>query len=75
MVKAKVVVFAGGVNTSATETKKTVLIRSIDELEIYAKNEEAKIEEVIKAVADSGVKLVVSGAVVGDDWCCCYSEA
>ena len=73
--KAKVVVFAGGVNTSATETKKTVLIRSIDELEIYAKNEEAKIEEVIKAVADSGVKLVVSGAAVGDDWCCCYSEA
>ena len=28
--KAKVIVFAGGVNTSATETERTVLICSID---------------------------------------------
>ncbi|CAL8134154.1 unnamed protein product [Prunus armeniaca] len=35
-------------------------------LENYAKTEEAKVEELIKAVADSGVKVIVSGAAVGE---------
>lgn len=64
--KAKIVVFAGGVDTSATETKGTVLIQSAEQLENYAKTEEAKVEELIKAVADSGAKVVVSGAAVGE---------
>ncbi|KAB2611755.1 T-complex protein 1 subunit theta-like [Pyrus ussuriensis x Pyrus communis] len=66
MEKAKVAVFAGGVDTSATETKGTVLIHTADQLENYAKTEEAKIEELIKAVADSGAKVIVSGAAVGE---------
>ncbi|KAG2562807.1 T-complex protein 1 subunit theta-like isoform X1 [Panicum virgatum] len=64
--KAKIAVFAGGVDTSATETKGTVLIHSAEQLENYAKTEEAKVEELIKAVADSGAKVIVSGAAVGD---------
>ncbi|WOK95620.1 T-complex protein 1 subunit theta [Canna indica] len=64
--KAKIAVFAGGVDTAATETKGTVLIHSAEQLENYAKTEEAKVEELIKAVADSGAKVVVSGAAVGD---------
>uniref|UniRef100_A0A7C8ZZY3 CCT-theta n=1 Tax=Opuntia streptacantha TaxID=393608 RepID=A0A7C8ZZY3_OPUST len=64
--KAKVVVFAQGVDTSATETKGTVLIHSAEQLENYAKSEEAKVEELIKAVADSGAKVIVSGGAVGD---------
>ncbi|WCJ30908.1 T-complex protein 1 subunit theta [Euphorbia peplus] len=64
--KAKVAVFAGGVDSSATETKGTVLIHSAEQLENYAKTEEAKIEELIKAVADSGAKVIVSGAAVGE---------
>ncbi|KAK9903065.1 hypothetical protein M0R45_001281 [Rubus argutus] len=64
--KAKVAVFAGGVDTSATETKGTVLIHTAEQLENYAKTEEAKIEELIKAVADSGAKVIVSGAAVGE---------
>ncbi|XP_047182485.1 T-complex protein 1 subunit theta-like isoform X1 [Vigna umbellata] len=64
--KAKVVVFAGGVDTSATETKGTVLIHSAEQLENYSKTEEAKIEELIKAVADSGAKVIVSGGAVGE---------
>lgn len=64
--KAKVVVFAGGVDTSATETKGTVLIHSAEQLENYAKTEEAKVEELIKAVADSGAKVIVSGGAVGE---------
>ncbi|KAL0316926.1 UNVERIFIED_CONTAM: T-complex protein 1 subunit theta [Sesamum radiatum] len=64
--KAKVAVFAGGVDTTATETKGTVLIHNAEQLENYAKTEEAKVEELIKAVADSGAKVIVSGAAVGE---------
>ncbi|CAA0842778.1 T-complex protein 1 subunit theta [Striga hermonthica] len=66
MENAKVAVFAGGVDTTATETKGTVLIHSAEQLENYAKTEEAKVEELIKAVADSGAKIIVSGAAVGE---------
>uniref|UniRef100_A0A2N9EFB2 CCT-theta n=1 Tax=Fagus sylvatica TaxID=28930 RepID=A0A2N9EFB2_FAGSY len=64
--KAKVAVFAGGVDSSATETKGTVLIHSAEQLENYSKTEEAKVEELIKAVAESGAKVIVSGAAVGE---------
>ncbi|CAJ1953373.1 unnamed protein product [Sphenostylis stenocarpa] len=64
--KAKVAVFASGVDTSATETKGTVLIHSAEQLENYSKTEEAKVEELIKAVADSGAKVIVSGGAVGE---------
>ncbi|XP_043719261.1 T-complex protein 1 subunit theta-like [Telopea speciosissima] len=64
--KAKIAVFVQGVDTSATETKGTVLIHSAEQLENYAKTEEAKIEELIKAVVDSGAKVIVSGGAVGD---------
>ncbi|XP_004489709.1 T-complex protein 1 subunit theta-like [Cicer arietinum] len=63
---AKVAVFAGGVDTSATETKGTVLIHSAEQLENYSKTEEAKVEELVKAVADSGAKVIVSGGAVGE---------
>lgn len=36
------------------------------QLQNYAKTEEAKVEELIKAVADSGAKVIVSGAAVGE---------
>ncbi|CAL9230744.1 unnamed protein product [Arabidopsis halleri] len=66
MEKAKVAVFADGVDTTATETKGTVLIHSAEQLENYAKTEEAKVEELIKAVAESGAKVIVSGGSVGE---------
>ncbi|KAI3854593.1 hypothetical protein MKX03_005189 [Papaver bracteatum] len=62
--KAKIAVFVAGVDTSATETKGTVLIHSAEQLENYGNTEEAKIEELIKSVADSGAKVIVSGAAV-----------
>ncbi|KAH9574892.1 hypothetical protein CY35_01G083000 [Sphagnum magellanicum] len=64
--KAKIAVFGAGVDTSATETKGTVLINSANQLENYAKTEEAKIEELIKAVASSGASVVVSGGTIGE---------
>ncbi|KAI4348445.1 hypothetical protein L6164_009168 [Bauhinia variegata] len=66
MEKAKVAVFASGVDTTATETKGTVLIHSAEQLENYSKTEEAKVEELVKAVADSGAKVIVSGGAVGE---------
>ena len=44
----------------------SVMYKLLLQLENYAKTEEAKVEELIKAVADSGAKVIVSGAAVGD---------
>lgn len=63
---AKVVVYAQGLDTSTTETKGTVLIKSAEELENYAKSEEATLESYVKAVADTGVKVVASGGNIGE---------
>ncbi|KAF7146840.1 hypothetical protein RHSIM_Rhsim03G0008300 [Rhododendron simsii] len=66
MMSLKVVVFSGGVDTSATETKGTMQIHSAEQLEKYSKTEAAKVEELIKAVAESGAKVVVSEGAVGE---------
>lgn len=63
---AKVAVYAQGVDTSGTETKGTVLIKSAEELESYSRTEEAQLEEYIKAIADSGAKVVASGGAIGE---------
>lgn len=63
---AKVVIFAQEVDTSATETKGTVLIRSAEELENYSRGEEAKVEESIKAIAETGAKVIVAGGTIGE---------
>ncbi|XP_062104338.1 T-complex protein 1 subunit theta-like [Humulus lupulus] len=52
--------------TSSGEETEEILIHSADQLENYAKTEEAKVEELIKAVANSGAKVIVSGAAVGE---------
>ncbi|KAF8043579.1 hypothetical protein BT93_A1794 [Corymbia citriodora subsp. variegata] len=62
MEEAKVAVFAGGLDTSADDTKETVLIL----LENYTKSEEPKLEKLIKSVADSGAKVIVNGDAVGE---------
>ncbi len=43
-----------------------MLIRSAAELENYAKSEESKIESIIKSIADTGCKVVVSGGAFGE---------
>lgn len=63
---AKVAVYAQGVDTSGPETKGTVLIKSAEELENYSKSEEAKLEEYVKGIADTGAKVVVSGGNIGE---------
>eukprot|EP00897_Mesotaenium_endlicherianum_P003475 jgi/Mesen1/3155/ME000184S02226 len=64
--KVKIAVFGAGIDTSATETKGTVLIENAEQLQGYARSEEAKVEELIRAVAESGATVVVSGQSVGE---------
>lgn len=63
---AKVAVYAQGVDTSGPETKGTVLIKSAEELEGYSRSEEEKLEQYVKAIADSGAKVIVSGGAIGE---------
>lgn len=43
-----------------------MLLRSAEELEGYSRGEEARIEEVVKAIADSGAKVVAAGGSFGE---------
>ena len=63
---AKITVFACGIEASATEAKGTVLMKNADDLMNYNKSEEQKMDEIIKSVADSGTKVVISGGTVSE---------
>jgi T-complex protein 1 subunit theta len=63
---AKIAVFGCGLEASGTEAKGTVLMKNADDLKGYNKSEEVKMEEVIKSIADSGTKVVVSGGTVSE---------
>lgn len=43
-----------------------MLINNASELENYSKQEEEMIEKMVKEVADSGAKVVVSGSSIGE---------
>ncbi|XP_037821666.1 T-complex protein 1 subunit theta [Lucilia sericata] len=64
--KAKIAIFSCPVDIIQTETKGTVLIKSADELMNFSAGEENLLENQIKAIADTGAKVVVSGGKVGD---------
>jgi len=63
---AKICVFLNGIDVAKPETKDQIVIKSAEELLNYTKSEERAMEKVIKEVAESGVKVVVSGASVGE---------
>jgi len=64
--KAKIVIFSCPVDIIQTETKGTVLIKSADELMNFSAGEENLLESQLKAIADTGVKVVVCGGKIGD---------
>eukprot|EP01116_Phalansterium_solitarium_P018895 TRINITY_DN5141_c0_g1_i1.p1 TRINITY_DN5141_c0_g1~~TRINITY_DN5141_c0_g1_i1.p1 ORF type:complete len:538 (+),score=160.84 TRINITY_DN5141_c0_g1_i1:98-1711(+) len=64
--KVKVAIFAGGIDAAKTETKDTVLITSADQLLNYNRGEEQAIEKVIKAIAETGAKVLVAGGPIGE---------
>lgn len=62
---AKIAVYTCAVDVTQTETKGTVLIKSADELLKFSRGEESMLENQIKAIADSGAEVVVSGGKFG----------
>lgn len=62
---AKIVVYSCPVDVAATETKATVLIKNADELVNFSHGEEELLEQQIKAIAETGAKVIVSGAKFG----------
>jgi len=66
VLNAKVAVFSCAVDAANTDTKGTVLINNADELKNYNRSEEEHMEKIIKSIAETGTKLIVSGSSVGE---------
>jgi T-complex protein 1 subunit theta len=64
--KAKVGVFSCPIDISQTETKGTVLLKSGKELFNFTKGEETQMENIVKELHDSGIRVVVAGTTVGE---------
>lgn len=64
--QAKVAVFTCPLDSLQTETKGTVLINTAQQLMDYSKGEENLMEQQLKAIAETGATVVVSGGKVGD---------
>jgi len=63
---AKIGVFVGGIDIAKPENKPTISITSADDLMNYNKGEEKLMEEQIKAIADAGINVIVSGGPLGE---------
>jgi len=63
---AKVAVYGIPLDSATTETKGTVLLKSAEEIKEYNNSEEASLEKIIKAIADTGVNMIVCGQAVGE---------
>lgn len=63
---AKIALYSCPIDVLQTETKGTVLIKTADELKNFSRGEENLLEQQIKAIADSGAKVVVGGGKFGD---------
>merc|ERR1711920_174709 len=61
-----VAVYPMGIGTTSTENKGTVLIRNANDLILYSKDEEVQLEQIIKKIASSGTKVLVSGTRLSD---------
>lgn len=62
----KVCVFQGGLDLPKTETKGTVLVKSAQQLVDYSGSEEAQMDAAVQALADAGVRVVVTGSTVSE---------
>jgi T-complex protein 1 subunit theta len=62
----KIAVFACGMEASSTEAKGTVLMKTADDLKNYNATEERKMEEIIASIAETGVKVIVTGGSVSE---------
>lgn len=63
---AKIAVYSCPFDGMITETKGTVLIKTAEELMNFSKGEENLMEAQVKAIADTGANVVVTGGKVAD---------
>ncbi|CAB1333309.1 unnamed protein product [Coregonus sp. 'balchen'] len=63
---AKIAVFSCPFDCMVTETKGTVLINNAEELLNFSKGEEDMMEAQVKAIAEAGANVVVTGGKVAD---------
>jgi len=63
---AKICFLSCPLDSMATETKGTVLIKNADELVNFSKNEEDVLENQIKAIVDVGCNVIVTGGKAAD---------
>jgi T-complex protein 1 subunit theta len=64
--KAKVGVFSCPIDISQTETKGTVLLHNAKEMMDFTKGEEQQVEQVVKELHDSGMRVVIAGSTIGE---------
>lgn len=64
--KCSLAVYTCPLDIMQTETKGTVLLKTAQELLDFSKGEESVIEQQVKAIADTGCKVIVTGGKVGD---------
>ena len=64
--KAKVGVYSCPIDISQTETKGTVLLHNAKEMLDFTKGEEAQVEQIVKELHDSGLRIVVAGSTIGE---------
>ncbi|XP_067848854.1 T-complex protein 1 subunit theta [Heptranchias perlo] len=63
---AKIAVYSCPFDCMVTETKGTVLLKNADELMSFSKGEEDLMEVQVKAIADTGANLIVTGGKIAD---------
>merc|ERR1719343_1429899 len=64
--KAKVAVYATGLEAQTTEAKGTVLLENAEQLQNFTKGEEAKMDEFIKGIKDAGVEVLICGGAISE---------
>ena len=64
--KAKVGIFSCPIDISQTETKGTVLLHNAKEMMEFTRGEEQQVEQAIKELHDSGIRVVVAGSTIGE---------
>mmetsp|Transcript_63635 Transcript_63635/g.201141 ORF Transcript_63635/g.201141 Transcript_63635/m.201141 type:complete len:541 (+) Transcript_63635:117-1739(+) len=64
--KAKVAVYASGIEMQGTETKGTVMLENAEQLMNFTKGEESRMDEFIKSIKDAGVDVVISGGSISE---------
>ncbi|AOA63984.1 Cytosolic chaperonin Cct ring complex subunit theta [Komagataella phaffii CBS 7435] len=64
--KSKVAVFTCPIDITTTETKGTVLLHNAQEMLDFSKGEEQQLDTLVKEIHDSGVRVIIAGAGVGE---------